>query len=206
MFLLMNYNPSSIILNGIFIIGNLFLIYMLTPRDIKSVRQNFNITQAQFANMAGVSQSMIAKVEGGKLDPTYSNFEKIVKAVEKFSEQNEKTAKDIMNPKIITAELNTKLLSVNKIMKKHGISQIPVMQGNNIIGLITEGSILNSDLSMIDVLTAEAVMIDSPPIISESTGVSLISTLLKHFPLVFVKNQGDFVGIITKADLLEKLL
>ena len=50
-------------------------------REIKEIRKKLGLTQGQLANMANVSQSLIAKIEAGRLDPTYSNATKIFEAL-----------------------------------------------------------------------------------------------------------------------------
>jgi len=48
-------------------------------------------------------------------------------------------------------------------------------------------------------------MQESPPIVSKTTSIQVVSSLLKHFPMVAVAEEGKLVGIITKSDLLGKL-
>jgi len=49
------------------------------------------------------------------------------------------------------------------------------------------------------------IMEESPPIVSKQTSVRVISNLLRHFPTVLVSEEGRLVGLITKADLLERM-
>lgn len=179
---------------------------MVEPSEIKSIRQKLNLTQNQFAKIAGVSQSLIAKIEAGKIDPTYSNFSKIRNALDNYTGHHEKIAEEIMNKKIISIKQDDTLITVNHIMRKHGISQIPVLESNGIIGIVTESSILEANFEKIVQLKAKDVMIDSPPIIGPKTSLKQITGILKHFQLVFVKDKGEFVGIITKSDLLNILV
>ena len=48
-------------------------------------------------------------------------------------------------------------------------------------------------------------MEETPPILSKTTSIKVISNLLRHYPTVLVSENGKLVGLITKADLLEKL-
>jgi predicted transcriptional regulator len=49
------------------------------------------------------------------------------------------------------------------------------------------------------------IMEDAPPVISRKTAKSIISNLLKYCPVVLVSEKGKLIGLITKADLLNKI-
>ena len=44
-----------------------------TLQEIKHLRKKFNLTQGELAKLAGVSQSLIAKIESNKINPTFTN-------------------------------------------------------------------------------------------------------------------------------------
>src|SRR3989344_1403446 len=117
--------------------------------QLKKIRKQLNLTQHQFAIKAGISQSMVAKIEAGKLDPTYSNIKKIEQALESLTKQEEKEAKDIMIKNIISVNQNEKISNIIKIMNKHSISQLPVLvnERGKLIGLITKADLINSLVS-----------------------------------------------------------
>ncbi len=174
--------------------------------QLKKIRKYLSLTQHQFAKQSGVSQSMIAKIESGKLDPAYSKVKKIESALAALSHKEEKKARDIMTLKIISTKLDEKVLSVISLMKKHNISQIPVIDKNKVIGLITESSILSKPPEELKNAKARDVIIDSPPIISKETGLEVIKQLLNYYSCVLVKEKGELIGIITKVDLIRSLV
>ena len=49
------------------------------------------------------------------------------------------------------------------------------------------------------------IMQEAPPIVSKTTSIQVVSSLLKHYPVVVVSEGGRLVGLITKSDLLGKL-
>ena len=61
-------------------------------KDIKDIRKKFNLTQSDLAKKADVSQSLIAKIEAGRLDPTYSNAQKIFEALDTLTKKEETKA------------------------------------------------------------------------------------------------------------------
>jgi len=194
----------NIIQKKIFLTDNMFEI-----KEVKDLRKKFGLTQTQLAKQAGVSQSLIAKIEAGKIDPTYSNAKKLFDTLLRINNEHELKAKDIMNQKIIFINSRERLKDVIKKMKKHEISQLPVIDEQRVVGLITESSIIEhlvgDELPNPTEQPVEKIMDQSPPIITPNTSLSIVSTLLKHFPLLLVADKGIHKGLITKADLIRKI-
>ena len=172
-------------------------------QNIKKMRMALGLTQHQFAKSASVSQSLIAKIESGKVDPTYSKVKKIEETLHFLSAKKEISLEEIMTKKIITVKPTEKAVELIKIMNSKNISQIPVVEGENVIGLVSESSALEH-AEKLKYHTAAEIMDEVPPIVPLTSSISVVSNLLKHYPLVLVKKKGTLVGIITKADLLRK--
>lgn len=173
---------------------------------LRKIRKQLDLTQYQFAQKIGVSQSMIAKIESGKLDPTYSYVKKIEDAVNSLTQNKEKEAKEIMIKNIIKTKPEDKASEIIKLMNKHNISQLPVLQNGKAVGLVTESSILKKNLEDIKSMKTKDLMAEAPPIISEDTKISVITSLLKYYPIVLVSKKGKLEGLITKSDLLNNLI
>jgi|SRR3989344_2264262 len=176
---------------------------MIEIQNIKKMRQVLGLTQHQFAKQAGVSQSLIAKIESGRVDPTYSKVKQIEEALQLMSAKKELALEEIMTKKIITVKPSQKATEVIRIMNSKNISQVPVVEGDNIIGLVSESSALEN-AEKLKISGAKDIMDEAPPIVSINTLLSVVSNLLKHYPLVLVKKKGVLVGVITKSDLLRK--
>ena len=172
---------------------------------IGETRKRFGFTQKQFANKIGVSQSMIAKIEAGRMDPSYSSVQKIEAFVNSFAKEKETDAKEIMVKGIISVDVQMKAREIIELMNKHTISQVPVLERDNVLGIVTESSILNKDLTDIEHLTAKDIMIEPPPILSETAKISVVAYLLKSYPMILIKKEGKLEGLVTKADLLKAL-
>ncbi|TKJ17850.1 hypothetical protein CEE44_05000 [Candidatus Woesearchaeota archaeon B3_Woes] len=172
--------------------------------EIKPIRKKLGITQSELAKQANISQSLIAKIEAGTLDPTYSKAKKIFEVLNSLSKSKELKAKNIMNKKLISINPETKIKNAIKEMRKHGISQIPVLKNNNCVGLVSETIILNS-FTKKDISKVEDIMGDCPPIISKDTSIEIVSNLLKFYPIVLVSEKGDLQGLITKSDILKAI-
>jgi len=66
---------------------------MLTLEDIKKWRKSLEITQKELSKAAGISQSMISKMEKKNANPSYNLVLKIVEFLEKYESPKEKTKK-----------------------------------------------------------------------------------------------------------------
>lgn len=172
--------------------------------EIKVIRKKLGLTQAQLAKKSGVSQSLIAKIEAGKIDPTYSKVKKIFAYFEGLREKHSLKASDIMKKSGIFAKPQDSVKEIIAKMKKYEISQLPVVLEGNCIGLVSEGNILDA---LIEGKTkkVEDIMEDAPPIVSSKTDVNVVSELLRHVPIVLVAVSGKIKGVVTKSDVLGNL-
>ena len=174
-------------------------------RDLRSIRKRFSITQIDLARKSGVSQSLIAKIESGRLDPTYTKANKILNALETLTSKKELKASEIMNKKILSVKLTDDIKEAIRLMKKHEISQLPVMENNDVIGTVCESAILDALINEKRSFKLSEIMQEAPPIIAPTTNVSVISNLLKFSPLLIVAEKGKIKGLITKSDLIRKV-
>ena len=172
--------------------------------EIKQIRKRSGLTQSQLAKFAGVSQSLIAKIESERIDPTYSKTVKIFDALEQKKKKNEVKAGSMIHKKIVSVSSDKKIKDVIETMKKHAISQLPVVDGGKLVGLVSESIILDSLMSKKG-NTVKDIMEDAPPVVSIKTSIEVVSNLLRHFPIVVVGKSGELKGIITKSDLLKQV-
>lgn len=172
--------------------------------EIKKIRKNLGLTQTDLAKRANVSQSLIAKIESGKIDPTFTKTKKIFETLNDLENKEEIKAEEVMNKKIISVIPDNDVKESITKMKKSGISQMPVIEDHKVIGLVSESSLLDALMDKKDKKVSD-IMEEAPPIISKTTSVKVISSLLRHYPMVLVSESGKLIGLITKADLLSKL-
>ena len=172
--------------------------------EIKTIRKQFGLTQAELAKKSGVSQSLIAKIESGKIDAAYSKVKQIFSFLESMHKKHELKAGDLMRKSIIPVGPDSSIKSAIEKMKKHGISQLPVVSGGNCVGIISETIILDSILKK-SVQKVGEIMGDAPPVVSKNTSISAVSELLRYLPIVMVAEKGKLVGVITKSDIIGKL-
>lgn len=178
-------------------------------KEIKHLRKRHNLSQSELAKLADVSQSLIAKIEAERIDPTFSKALRIFDALHKLDQKHELKAEAIMNKKIVAVKPEDSIKDAVKKMKQYEISQMPVMkEGKEVtmVGIVSETILLEALINGQANATIAEVMKDAPPIVAKDTSSTVVSNLLRHYPVVLVSEKGKCVGLITKADMLERLV
>ncbi len=181
---------------------------MLPPLEIiQEKRRRLGLTQSQLAELAGVSQSYIAKLEARSLEPAYGKVRAILEALERLETRREVPASELMTRDVVGVGALQPIQDAVDLMRMHGYSQLPVMDGGRAVGSISESTILErllaggSDGPPSEGPVSE-VMDDPFPLVGEEAPVSVLASLLRFYPAVLVQRKGEVVGIVTKADLL----
>lgn len=192
-------------INTIFVL-HITMLYEL--EKLKQMRQKLGLTQTQLAKLAGVSQSLITKVERGNIEPSYSIARRVFTILEEelANMQKEIIAKNICTKDIAFIKSDETIEKAIKLMKKLAISQMPVTKEKIIIGSISEETFIkNYDRIKSKDMKVEQIMDEPFPTISEDTHITLIRDILKTYPAIILTKQGKPTGIISKADLLKRL-
>jgi predicted transcriptional regulator len=180
---------------------------LIEPRQLRKIRTQLGFTQGALAAAAGVSQSIIAKIEAGSVDPTYNTLAAISRALAAGGAEKGNRASDIMSSPVIGVHESTKLAECVEVMRKRGFSQIPVLSGRRMVGTISEGHIMSLVSASPDprsVLGEKvgAHLLPSFPIVGRDTPVEALFSLFRFFPAVIVGSAEQPEGIVTKIDLL----
>jgi predicted transcriptional regulator len=178
-----------------------------TLEEIAKKRRQLGLKQAELAKLAGVSQSLVAKLESGKIDSSYTKVKTIFDVLDRLEAKTKIQEEKVVPNEVISIQKDEPLAKVVRLMKDHGYSQIPVFDGKQSVGSISEKTILRQilagkDLAQISRLATGDIMEEAFPQVSEDAPLSLISSLLQTYSAVLMAKKGSVVGIITKADLL----
>ena len=180
---------------------------MLEIERIGKLRKQLGLTQKQLADLAGVSQSLIAKIESRKIDPAYSKVMQILSALESEQNKGKKTAEQIMSAYLASVSPDEHVAHAIKLMKDKDISQLPVLEGGKCVGSLSESDIVELVAAHSDPRKplVKEVMKESFPVIPANSLVDVVASLLKHYSAVLVEKDGHLKGIITKADLFKAI-
>ncbi len=178
--------------------------------DIAKKRRQLGLKQADLAKLAGVSQSLVAKLEAGKIDSSYTKVKTIFDVLDRIEAKTKIQEAKVVPNQVIGIQKMESVAEVVQLMKEHGYSQIPVFSKKQSVGSISEKTILHEilagkDLAQVSKLPVEEIMDEAFPQVSEDAPLSLISSLLQTYPAVLVAKKGSVTGIFTKADLLRIL-
>ena len=179
--------------------------------EVAKKRRIMGLTQQKLARLAGVSQSLIAKLESQKIDPSYTKVKSIFDTLEKLQTETEVRAEDLLQKRIIVIQKSDLVSKAVQTMAEYGYSQLPVFDGEHSVGSISEKTIIGmvsagKNLSQISKLSVGDVMEDAFPQVGEDAPLPLISSLLQVYSAVLISGKGKVVGIVTKAHLLKMLL
>lgn len=188
---------------------------------IRQMRKRLNLSQRELASLAGVSQSLIAKIERGSIDPSYSNVRKILMAFEEVLRRRkvegmklgaQLTVGDLATRGVVLVGPEQSVGECVERMMKGRFTQLPVMVGDKVVGGITDDRIRDYTIEetranrktydMVMQTKVEELMMDPFPILSEDTPIELASVHLQREEAVLVSRKGQIVGILTSADFL----
>lgn len=177
---------------------------------LTQLRRDAGLSQKELADKLGVTQSWVSRVEKGSLDVSHSMMVRALETIEHHRIERRFIGQfqgmkcvNLMTENPIAVDPRDPASRAMKLMQDNGYSQIPVVRGNMILGMVTEQDImkeLHHDLGQISV---QAVMSpEAPPIVDESAPVVNVIPLLYTYQAVLVQSQGRLTGILARSDLL----
>jgi cystathionine beta-synthase len=95
------------------------------------------------------------------------------------------------------------------LMSLHDVSQLPVMDGSNCIGSVSDWSLSQKSLEnpkLLDTTVSEIMDSPFPMVASDQPVDSVVKLLSKANPAVLVQEHGVVQGIVTRSDMLHFMM
>ncbi|MFX0169327.1 MAG: CBS domain-containing protein [Candidatus Hodarchaeota archaeon] len=185
-----------------------------TPKELQELRKKAGLTQVELASKVGISQSLVARIEKGQVNPSITTLKRILSIIEK-QQQSHPSIKDLLKWKghttklqpVVAVKTHEKVRHAVILMRRYGISQLPVFEKNYPVGSISEGTILRKlmimDSQAVFSLSVKEIMEDPFPTIdvSESVEAALLKIASGVEAILAIDNDRP-AGIITKIDII----
>jgi cystathionine beta-synthase len=112
-------------------------------------------------------------------------------------------------PVIVSVAPGTTVRQALRLMSLHDVSQLPVMDGGNCVGSVSDWALSAKsldDTKMLDATVSQVM--DGPfPVVDVGQPVDAVAKLLsKSNPAVLVRSNGNVQGIVTRSDMLNYLM
>ncbi len=183
-----------------------------TAREFRHLRKKAGLTQKELASRAGLSQSLIARIEKGDIDTKLGTARRILGVIRRSEGSRRPKSlelRDYMVSPVIYCKPSDPIKRVVAKMEENGISQMPVMDGKRQVGSVT-------DTHLVQILARKgarsarrkisAVMSKPFPELDADSPIDRAVKLLTKRPAVLLKNGPHVAGIVTKADVLKLMV
>lgn len=176
-----------------------------TPDELKQRREALGLRQTELARRAGISQSMVARIEAGNVDPRVSTLNKIVAVLNSAGERRI-TAGSVMHSPVIAVSPADPVSRALEIFGKNNISQLPVIENGVPVGCISESVIVKAieqqRLHRTQPFYVRNFTEPGFPTVPSDMDVETVMNILQQNHAVLVVDGGIVRGVITKHDLI----
>jgi predicted transcriptional regulator len=180
-----------------------------TASELKRKRESLGLKQADIARMAGISQSMIARIESGTVDPRVSTLRKVIDVLTD-AERSKITARHVMCRPVLSVLASDPISRAVSIMEERGISQVPVLENGVPVGCISETAIVTAldrgGVPRDTMLKVKDYMESGFPTVPPDADLTTVVHILQDNHAVLVVDRGTIQGVITKHDLISMII
>jgi len=184
-------------------------MHIPTPGELRTRREALGLKQTELAKRAGISQSMVARIEAGSVDPRVSTLNKII-AVLNSAEPKKILAAQIMHSPVLSVQPQDAISRAVDIFEKNNISQLPVIERGVPVGCISEAVIVKAieqqRLHKTHLFTVRDFMESGFPMVPPDMDVETVINILQQNHAVLVVEGKKALGVITKHDLISLIL
>ena len=174
------------------------------------MRLKIGITQKKLATMTGVSTSMINQVESGRSQPSYETAKRIFDSLASLEgKSSSHKAGEFCSKDVVKLKPSNTLHDAIKKMHESSISQIPIFDGQELVGVISEDGIVKhlADVGESELKNAKIAdtMEPVPPIVDYDTPANVLVPLIRYSKCILVSKKSKIIGIITASDTLKMM-
>jgi len=174
------------------------------------MRLKIGITQKKLATLTGVSTSMINQIESGRSQPSYETAKRIFDNLANLEgKSSSHRAGDFCSKDVVKLKPSNTLHDAIKKMHESSISQIPIFNGAELVGMISEDGIVKhlADVGESELKNAKLgdTMEPVPPIVDFDTPANVLVPLIRYSKCILVSKKSKIIGIITASDTLKMM-
>src|SRR5215203_804194 len=117
--------------------------------------------------------------------------------------------KESETPSVVSTSPGAPVRQALGLMSLHDISQLPVMEGDNCVGSVSDWSLSQKSLEnpkLLDATVSEVMDSPFPVIAADQPIESVVKLLSKASPAVLVRNGNGVDGIVTRSDMLHYMM
>ncbi len=165
---------------------------------LKKKRNKIGKTQGKISDLTGLSITQISRIENNDSNYSHSHAYKIWDTLKQLEEDYE-TAEEVMNKSISWAHPEDSIVEIKKTMRENDYSQLPVKKNGEHIGRIDSKILMGSNNP------DEKIENYIGPTYTETgpeTPVESIREIVKNDSAVLIKKNGEYQGLITRADII----
>jgi cystathionine beta-synthase len=111
-------------------------------------------------------------------------------------------------PPLVSVAPSASVRQALNLMSTYGISQVPVVAGNDCVGSVTEGPVIARALEDAKLLERAVSDVMQPPfpVVDAALPIERLNTLLSHeTQAALVRKDGRLTGIVTRYDVLRQV-
>jgi predicted transcriptional regulator len=188
---------------------SVIIMHIPTPEELRARREALGMKQTELAKRAGISQSMVARIEAGNVDPRISTLSKII-AVLNSAEPKKIRAAQIMHTPVLCVQPHDAITRAVEIFEKNNISQLPVIERGVPVGCISETVIVKAieqqRLHKTHLFFVRDFMEPGFPTVPPDMDVETVINILQQNHAVLVVEGRMVRGVITKHDLISLIV
>jgi predicted transcriptional regulator len=178
------------------------------------LRRRVGLTQAQLAERVDTSQSLIARIERGQVNPSVETLRRILEVIEQ-ERQVHSRVKDLLKWKRQTSKLpplvwvapTDKVRRAVLLMRRFGISQLPVLHNRSPVGSIYERTIIRhlvlAGASAVFSRSIQEIMEAPFPVVESDEHIEVaFDKMASGVEAMLVMDHGRPAGVLTKIDMI----